>query len=55
MNTNSDNIQDSLNLIATAVSTLKQLSTFPTAQITQIKEHYFLRKLVTLNILFEPK
>ena len=47
------NFQDSLTHSATAVGILKQLFTsFSTAQITQIKEKLFLKKLVTSNLLF---
>ena len=41
---------------ATVVSILKQLFTsFSTAQITQIKEKLFLKKLVASNVLYWPK
>ena len=47
------NFQDSLTHSATAVGILKQLFTsFSTAQITQIKEKLFSKKLVTSNLLF---
>ena len=53
-NTNLDKIfKTPWTYFATAVGILKQLSTFPFPQITQIKEN-LLRKLIT-NFLFEPK
>ena len=45
-----------LSSFATTVGTLKQLLTsFSTAQIIQIKEKSFLRKLVTSSILYSTK